>query len=201
MRTSCSPRNSIGHPAEGQRHFALLALHQLQLAAVAAFEPAEELGGVADRGREQQQATCARQHAERQFPDDAALRIGEVVKFVHDDGRDVVEIEALRMQQAIEQNLGDDDEDAGVGIDAAIAGDEADVVGLEAPTHGRVLHLLELLLGQRDERRGVIGDVAGVQCLEQRGLGDERLAGAGGAQTSTPCSAVNQASRASSWTG
>ena len=142
-----------------------------------------------------------RQHAERQFPDDAALLVGEVVELVHDDGRDVVEIEALRMQQAIEQDFGHDDEDAGVGIDAAIAGDEADVVGLEAPAHGRFLHLVELLLGQGDERRGVINDAAGVQCLEESGLGDERFAGAGGAQTRTPCSAVNQASSASSWTG
>ena len=65
----------------------------------------------------------------------------------------------------------------------------------------RCLHLVELLLGQGDERRGVVGDGAGVQRLEQGGLGDERLAGAGRAQTSTPCSAVNQASRASSCTG
>ena len=35
----------------------------------------------------------------------------------------------LGVQQAIEQDLGDDDQDAGVGIDAAIAGDQADVLG------------------------------------------------------------------------
>ena len=38
------------------------------------------------------------------------------------------EVERLGMQQPIEQDFGDDDQDAGVGIDAAIAGDEADVV-------------------------------------------------------------------------
>ena len=107
----------------------------------------------------------------------------------------------MGVQQAIEQNLGDDDEDAGVGIDAAIAGDESDVVGLKAPAHGGRLHLLKFLFGQGDQRRGVVGDAAGVQRLEEGGLGDERLAGAGRAQTSTPCSAVNQASRASSCTG
>ena len=142
-----------------------------------------------------------RQHAQGQLPDDAALRVGEVVELVHDDGRDVAEVEGLRVEQAVEQDLGDDDEDAGLGVDAAVAGDEADVVGLEAPAHGRLLHLVELLLGQRDERRGVIDDAAGVQGLEEGGLGDERLAGAGRAQTRTPCSAVNQASRALSWTG
>ena len=40
------------------------------------------------------------------------------------------------MQQPIEQNLGDDHEDAGVGVDAAIAGDEADVVFTKAPADG-----------------------------------------------------------------
>ena len=105
------------------------------------------------------------------------------------------------MQEPIEQDLGDDDQDAGVGVDAAVAGDQADVLRREAPADGRGLHLLELLLGQGDQRRGVVGDGAGVQRLEQGGLGDQRLAGAGRAQTSTPCSAVNQASRASSCTG
>src|SRR5262249_39329874 len=55
----------------------------------------------------------------------------------------------------------------------------ADVVGAEAPAGGAVLHLTELLLGQGDQRRGVVGDLAAVQRLEQGGLGDERLAGAG----------------------
>ena len=84
------------------------------------------------------------------------------------------------MQQAVEEDLGDDDEDAGVGVDAAVAGDEPDVVGGEAPADGAGLHLLELLLGQGDERGGVVGDGAGVQRLEEPGLCDERLAGAGG---------------------
>ena len=35
---------------------------------------------------------------------------------------------AVRVQQAVEQDLGDDDQDAGVRVDAAVAGDEADVV-------------------------------------------------------------------------
>ena len=122
----------------------------------------------------------SRQHAERQFPDDAALLIGEVVELVHNDGRDVTEVEALLVQQAIQQDFGHDDEDASVRIDAAVAGDEADVVGLEAPAHGRFLHLVELLFGQGDQRRGVINDAAGMQRLEKRALGDERFAGAGG---------------------
>ena len=81
---------------------------------------------------------CVRQHAQRQFPDDAAFRVGEAVELVHDHGGDVGEIERLGMQQAIEQDLGDDDQDAGVGIDAAIAGDQADVVGAESPSGRRL---------------------------------------------------------------
>ena len=55
---------------------------------------------------------CFGSMRQRQFPDDAALRIGEAVELVHDDGGDVGEIERLRVQQAIEQDLRDDDEDA-----------------------------------------------------------------------------------------
>ena len=125
------------------------------------------------------QADVLRQQRERQFPDDAALRVGEAVELVHDHGGDAREVEPVRVQQAIEQDLGDDDEDAGVRIDLAVAGDQADVVAGEAPPHGGRLHLLELLLGQGDQRGRVVGDAAGVQCFEEGGLGDQRLAGAG----------------------
>ena len=47
------------------------------------------------------------------------------------------EVERLRVQQPIEQDLGDDDQDAGVGIDAAVAGDQADVVGAGSPSGRR----------------------------------------------------------------
>ena len=50
---------------------------------------------------------------------------------------------------------------------------------MKAPPHGGRLHLAELLLGQGDQRRGVVGRLAGVQGLEQGRLGDQRLAGAG----------------------
>src|SRR6266511_583445 len=51
-------------------------------------------------------------------------------------------------------------------------GFNADDVGLEAPANGARLHLLELLLGQGNEWGRVVGDLAGVQRLEQGGLGD-----------------------------
>ena len=90
------------------------------------------------------------------------------------------------MQQPIQQNFRDDDEDAGVGVDAAVPGDEADVLRVKAPFDGQFLRLAVLLLRQRDERCRVISHFPRVQRLEDGRLGDERLAGSGRAQTSTP---------------
>ena len=83
---------------------------------------------------------------------------------------------ALGMQQPIEKDFRDDDENAGVGVDAAIAGDQADVFRAEPPADRAGLHLVKLLLGQGDERRGVVGDRAGVQGFEECRLSDQRLA-------------------------
>ena len=63
------------------------------------------------------------------------------------------------------------------------------------------MHLAELLLGQGDQRRGVVGHLAGVQGLEHAASAISVLPVPVGVQTSTPCSAENQASRASSWIG
>ena len=90
-----------------------------------------------------------------------------------------VEKSHLRVQQAVQEDFGHHDQHAGRGVLAAIAGDQAHVVRMEPPAHGRRLHLAELLLRQGDERRGVVGGLTGVQGLEQRRLGDERLAGPG----------------------
>ena len=51
-----------------------------------------------------------RQQGQRQLPDDAALDVGEAVELVHDDGRDVREIERLGMQQPVEEDFGNDDQ-------------------------------------------------------------------------------------------
>ncbi len=168
----------VGDPHVGERHLALLALDQLEPPAMAALEPGQEFARIADGRGQKQQPGVRRQQGERQFPDDPAFEIGEAVELVHDDGRDVVEVEGVGMEQAVEQDLGDDDEHARVRIDAAIAGDQAHVLGPEAPADGVFLHLAEFLFGQRDERRRVIGRGGGVQRLVQRRLSDERLAGA-----------------------
>src|SRR5262249_16245151 len=72
------PQELVGHPAEGQRHLALLALDQLQLAPVAALQPGHELRRVADGRRQEQQPDVLGQERQRQLPDDAALHVGEV---------------------------------------------------------------------------------------------------------------------------
>ena len=87
-----------------------------------------------------------------------------------------VKSKASLMEQAVEEDLGHDDEHPGVRVLAPVAGDQADVIRVKAPANRRRLHLAELLLGERDQRRRVVGRLAGVQGLEQRRLGDERLA-------------------------
>ena len=64
-----------------------------------------------DRGREEQHAHVRRKHGQRQFPNDAALRVGKAVELVHHDSRHAGEVERRRMQQTIEQDLGDDHQD------------------------------------------------------------------------------------------
>ncbi|MFM8583863.1 MAG: DEAD/DEAH box helicase, partial [Planctomycetaceae bacterium] len=55
-----------------------------------------------------------------------------------------------------EQNFGDHHEDGGLGIDPAIARDKTDLLGGASPADDAVGEFAELLLGERDERRGVV---------------------------------------------
>ncbi len=78
---------------------------------------------VADRSKSE----CAWEAAPGTIPRRCRAPVGEAMKFVHDDGRNIAEIEVSRMQEAIEQDFRDYDEDACLRIDAAVAGDQADV--------------------------------------------------------------------------
>ena len=160
----------VGHPFVGQRHPAFLALDQRDLAVVLPRQPADELGRVADRRREQEQADVLGQHAERQLPDDPALHLGEVVELVHDAGRHVGEVGPV--EQPVQEDLGHDDQHRGLGVDLAAAGDHPHVLAAEAPLNRAVLHLLEFLLGQRDQGRRVIGGFPRMERLEEGRLGD-----------------------------
>ncbi len=144
---------------------------------MAASQPADEFRCIADRGRQQQQSHVFRQESQRQLPHDTALPIGEVVKLVHHDGRDIGEVERRRVQQAVQQDFRHHDQHPRLRVDPPVAGDQPDVIGSEPPADGGLLHLLKLLLGQRDQRRGVVSHATGVQRLEQCGFGNQRFAG------------------------
>ena len=143
------------------------------------FARSTELDRVAHRGAQQQQADVLREHVEREFPDDAALRVGEAVELVHHHGGHGGEIEPVLVQESVEQDLRDDHEHLRLGVDLAVAGDQSDGVSGEAPALRGGLHLVEFLLGQRDQRGRVVGDAARVEGLEEGRLRDQRFARAG----------------------
>ena len=120
-----------------------------------------------------------RQQAQGKFPDDTSFSIGEAVEFVHHHCGDIREVERLGMQQAIEQDLRDDDQHAGFGIDSAITGYQTHIVRAESPAGGRRLHLAKLLVGQCDQRGRIVRDLTRVQRLKQSRFRDQRLAHAG----------------------
>ena len=145
--------------------------------------------------------TCGGSKPKRQLPHDAPLGIVEAVELVHHHRADLGEIKRRRMQQTVEQDLRHDDQDPRVGIDPPIPGDQSDIVRAKPPPDRQLLHLVELLVGQRDQRRRVVGDRAVVQGLEQRRFRDERLARAGRCADQHPLLGGEPVSRASSWTG
>ncbi len=95
------------------------------------------------------------------------------MELVHDDRKHILEGKVVGMQQSIQQDLGHDDENRGIGVHLAVPSDQSDVVCREAPPHRRLLQLSKLLLGERDQRRGVIGPAACPQRLVQRCLGND----------------------------
>src|SRR5207253_278575 len=95
------------------------------------------------------------------------------MELVHDNGRNIAEIEFPLVEQAIEQDFSDDNQDARLRIDAAVARNEANIVPLEAPADSGGLHLVKFLLGQRDQRRGVIRDLTSEKRLEQGSLSNQ----------------------------
>jgi hypothetical protein len=166
----------VGHPMERQRHLPLVALHPLDAAVVRPAKPLDELVRVAHRGREQKQPNVPGQEAEGELPDDAPLAVVEAVELVHHHRAGAAEVERLAVQQAVEEDFGHNHQHPGPGVLAAVARDQAHVFRREAPADGVGLHLAELLLGQGDQRRGVVGRRAGGQGLEHGRFGDERLA-------------------------
>ena len=81
------------------------------------------------------------------------------------------------MQQAVEQDLGDDHQDPGVRIDFSIACHQTNIVRGKPPLDDCFPHFVVLLVGQRDQRRGVVGLLAQLQRLEHCSFGDQRFSG------------------------
>ena len=170
----------IADPAEVERNLAFLALDEVEIATVAGFQPAEEFDGVSHRRREEHQPHMRGEQREREFPDDAPLGVGEAVEFIHHHGIDPVELFERALQQAVEENFGDHHQDGGLGVDPAVARHEADLLGSSSPADDTFGQLAEFLLGERDERRGVVHPPAGPQRFVDRRLGDQRFARARG---------------------
>lgn len=107
------------------------------------------------------------------MPGEAAVGIGVVVEFVHDDVIDLC-VGAFAKGEVGEDFGGAADDGSG-GVDGGIAGDHADVFGAEGFAEGE-----EFLVGEGLDGDGVVGSAILADRAEVHGGGDEGFAGAGG---------------------
>ena len=114
----------------------------------------------------------SRQGDERQLPGDAALAVGVVVELVH---HHVVGGRPGDAHRHVGQHLGGAAQDAGLAVDAGVAGHQADVL---RPEGGAQIE--ELLVDQRLDRAAPEPGLALGQRLAQERGGHQRLARAGG---------------------
>ena len=129
-------------------------------------EPGGDDVGVREGGREQQQTAALRGEHEDLFPGRAPLRIGQVVGLVqHDEVR-----HRGRAVQRVAQDLGRGDDDRGLGIDAALAGEQSDGVRAVEATEP-----MEFLVGEGLERCRVPGGLPLCEELRHRLLRDPGL--------------------------
>ena len=98
---------------------------------------------------------------QRKLPNDAAIVVVEVMKFVHHDRADILKL-GIVAEQIIQKNFRDHNADRGFGVDAAVARNQPDALSPEPPVLNLVLKLTKLLVGQRDQGRGVIEWPAGI---------------------------------------
>ncbi len=109
------------------------------------------------------------------LPDNAALRVVEVVELVHDHGADVVKPH-FAAEKMVKEDLRDHHANMGIGVLPSISGDQPDLIALEAPSFRLVLEFAELLVGKRYKRRRVVEALPGVQGFKDGRLGDECFA-------------------------
>ena len=116
----------VGDPAKGERHPPVLAFDQLQLAAVVALEPGEELRALPTVAERSSRRTCAGnmpRDSSQTMPCSGSAKLWNSSMTTAET---LLKSKASLVQQAIEEDFGDDDQDAGVRVDAAVAGDEAE---------------------------------------------------------------------------
>ncbi len=124
-------------------------------------QPVTELLGVGHGRRQGHQGHRLRQVDDHFLPDGAAEAVGEVVHLVHDHMAEAEE--GLRAGvEHVPQHLGGHHDHRGVGVDAVVAGEQADLLGAVTAAQvgvllvrqrldgGRVEALLALLQGQVD---------------------------------------------------
>ena len=161
-----------------QRHSPVRTLNERQGAVQASGNPIHKSRRVANSGRQEHHANMFRKQRKRQFPDDSPLRLVKIVKLIHHHRADIRKIVSFGMKKPIEQHLGNHHFYGRVGIDGAMAGDKADALAIHSPALDGVLQLNQFLVGQGDERRGVIDMFSGAKPFENRRLGNKRFAGA-----------------------
>ena len=124
-----------------------------------------EKGRIAQRGGHQQEPRL-RQGQQRHLPRHAALAVGVVMEFVHDDLLDV----GLRAfaQGDVGKDLGGAAEDWRIAVDRRIAGAQADVVGTELTAQPK-----PLLVHQGFDRTGIDGAFALGDGLEMHRGGNQ----------------------------
>ncbi|CPR04573.1 hypothetical protein BN971_00444 [Mycobacterium bohemicum DSM 44277] len=161
------------HDVLPQRHRPVLVDHDGGVAAHG-LDPAAELLGVADRGRQADQPHLVGQVQDHLLPHRAAHPVGEEVHLVHDDKRKSMQRRRIGVEH-VAQHLGGHHHHGRVGVHRQVTGQQPDP--LAAVARGQVG---VLLVAQRLERRGVEALASGRQRQVHRELADHRFARAGG---------------------
>jgi hypothetical protein len=136
------------------------------------LDPGAELLRVGHRGREARQLHGRGQLDDDLLPDRPALRIGEVVHLVEDDGLQPRERRRVLVEH-VAQDLGGHHHDRRVAADGVVTGEQAHPL---RPVELR--QVVELLVGQRLDGCRVEALAAVLQRLPDGELADDRLAGA-----------------------
>ncbi len=137
-------------------------------------QPLAELLGVADGGRKRHQLDVVGQVDDHLFPHRAAEPVGQVVHLVHDDEAEPGQGAGARVDH-VAQHLGGHHDHRRLAVHRHVTGEQADRVGA---VDGH--QVLELLVAQRLDGRGVERLAPGPQRQVDGELADHGLAGPGG---------------------